>query len=131
MIGVIIFGVAPYFREFHGLTPDSDGSTAVQTHTNHYQVAVGTRSSCERHETFTDQFLASGTHVQTTFATAHRLSTVRDAGQMLVFDDNEAVERGTHDELLSQEGLYTNLWRVQVGEVGSVSTEFVQQVTER
>lgn len=68
---------------------------------------------------------------RTTFAIAHRLSTVRDADQILVFDDGEVVERGTHDELLSQEGLYANLWRVQVGEVDSVSTEFVQQVTER
>ena len=37
VIVVIIFGVASYSLEFHGLTPESDGSTAVKTHNNHYQ----------------------------------------------------------------------------------------------
>ena len=37
MIVVIIFGVASHSREFHGLTPASDGSTAVKTHNNHYE----------------------------------------------------------------------------------------------
>ena len=36
VIVVIIFGVASHSREFHGLTPESDGSTAVKTHNNHY-----------------------------------------------------------------------------------------------
>lgn len=68
---------------------------------------------------------------RTTFVIAHRLSTIRDADQILVVDDGSVVERGTHDELLSQEGHYANLWRVQVGEADSVSTELVQQVTKR
>ena len=36
MIVVITFGVASHSRVFHGLTPGSDGSTAVKTHNNHY-----------------------------------------------------------------------------------------------
>ena len=42
VIVVIIFGVASHSRECHGLTPGSDGSTAVKTHNNHYQVASST-----------------------------------------------------------------------------------------
>ena len=37
MIVVIIFGAATHSRVFHGLTPESDGSTAVKTHNNHYE----------------------------------------------------------------------------------------------
>jgi len=52
---------------------------------------------------------------RTTFAVAHRLSTVRDADTILVMDDGEIVERGTHDDLLARDGLYADLWNVQVG----------------
>ena len=44
---------------------------------------------------------------------AHRLSTVRDADQILVVDDGRIVERGTHDELLAAGGLYAELYRTQ------------------
>ena len=37
------FGVASHFREFHGLTPESDGSIAVKTHNNHYETPSGER----------------------------------------------------------------------------------------
>ncbi|UNI22138.1 hypothetical protein JDV02_008057 [Purpureocillium takamizusanense] len=43
---------------------------------------------------------------RTTVAVAHRLSTVRDADVILVFAKGRIVERGTHDELLDQQGLY-------------------------
>jgi len=52
---------------------------------------------------------------RTTFAIAHRLSTVRDADTVLVMDDGEIVERGTHDDLIGEGGLYADLWGVQVG----------------
>ncbi|GAA0653702.1 ABC transporter ATP-binding protein [Salarchaeum japonicum] len=54
---------------------------------------------------------------RTTFAVAHRLSTVRDADTILVVEDGEIVERGTHDDLLARDGLYADLWNVQVGAV--------------
>ncbi|MBI3606552.1 MAG: ABC transporter ATP-binding protein [Nitrospirae bacterium] len=46
---------------------------------------------------------------RTTFVVAHRLSTVQRADQILVLDRGQIVERGTHDELLSNRGLYHRL----------------------
>jgi ATP-binding cassette subfamily B protein len=43
---------------------------------------------------------------------AHRLSTVRGADQIIVLDGGRVVQRGTHDELLTQGGRYGDMWRV-------------------
>ncbi len=50
---------------------------------------------------------------RTSLVIAHRLSTVRDADQILVVDEGRIVERGTHDELLAAGGLYAELHRTQ------------------
>ena len=68
---------------------------------------------------------------RTAFIIAHRLSTVRDADRILVVEDGEIVERGTHDELLAEDGLYANLWRVQAGEIEKLPDDFVEQASER
>jgi ATP-binding cassette subfamily B protein len=68
---------------------------------------------------------------RTTFVIAHRLSTVRDADAILVLEDGQIVERGTHDELLAIDGLYANLWRVQAGEIGKLPDDFVEQASRR
>ena len=49
----------------------------------------------------------------TSLVIAHRLSTITDADEILVLDAGEIVERGTHDELLRNNGLYANLWQLQ------------------
>jgi ATP-binding cassette subfamily B protein len=50
---------------------------------------------------------------RTTFMIAHRLSTIRNADQILIMHHGEIVERGTHDELLAQRGLYRELYDMQ------------------
>jgi ATP-binding cassette subfamily B protein len=54
---------------------------------------------------------------RTTFAIAHRLSTVRDADRIVVLEDGRVVERGSHDDLLDAAGRYATLWNVQTGEL--------------
>jgi ABC-type multidrug transport system fused ATPase/permease subunit len=47
---------------------------------------------------------------------AHRLSTVRNADEILVVENGEIVERGKHDDLLSQQGVYYKLVQKQLTE---------------
>jgi subfamily B ATP-binding cassette protein MsbA len=50
---------------------------------------------------------------RTTFVIAHRLSTIRSADQILVLEDGEIVERGTHEDLLATGGRYRQLYDKQ------------------
>jgi ABC-type multidrug transport system fused ATPase/permease subunit len=64
--------------------------------------------------------LAPFLKTRTTLTIAHRLSTVRDADVIIVLDRGRIVERGTHDQLMVQQGLYSWLWSVQSREDESV-----------
>jgi ATP-binding cassette, subfamily B, heavy metal transporter len=50
---------------------------------------------------------------RTTLVVAHRLSTVADADEIVVLNEGVVAERGTHGELLSQGGVYSELWDMQ------------------
>ena len=56
---------------------------------------------------------------RTTLIIAHRLSTVRNADVIAVMEGGRITERGSHDELVSQGGLYSRLWAVQTGEASA------------
>jgi ATP-binding cassette subfamily B protein len=61
---------------------------------------------------------------RTSFVIAHRLSTIRHADQILVMLHGEITERGTHEELIEQDGLYAKLSRIQ-------NTTFIEESFER
>jgi ATP-binding cassette subfamily B protein len=61
---------------------------------------------------------------RTALVIAHRLSTVRDADQILVIDEGRIVERGTHSELVAAAGLYAELYRTQFAVADSPAPPF-------
>lgn len=67
---------------------------------------------------------------RTTFVIAHRLSTVRDADRIVVVEDGQITQRGSHEELLREPGLYDDLWSLQVGDYGAVTPEFRARVVD-
>lgn len=50
---------------------------------------------------------------KTLIVIAHRLSTIRDADQILVVDNGKIVEKGVHDELIKQKGIYQKFWNIR------------------
>jgi ATP-binding cassette subfamily B protein len=66
-------------------------------------------------ERVVQQALESLMQRRTTIAIAHRLSTIRNADVIFAIDDGMIVERGTHDELTAQGGLYARLYEEQFG----------------
>ncbi len=62
---------------------------------------------------------------RTALVIAHRLSTVREADQILVLDDGRIVERGRHSELVAAGGLYAELYRTQFAVADSPTPAYV------
>ena len=61
---------------------------------------------------------------RTSFVIAHRLSTIRNADQILVLKNGCIIERGSHDELIKLQGLYSRLARIQ-------NTTFIEEGFEK
>jgi len=71
-------------------------------------------SSVDTHaESQIQQALARLVKNRTTFAIAHRLSTLRQADRLIVLDDGKIAEMGTHDELVERHGVYGRLVEIQ------------------
>ncbi|MCI0712825.1 MAG: ABC transporter ATP-binding protein/permease [Chloroflexi bacterium] len=62
---------------------------------------------------------------RTTFVIAQRLNTVKEAGLILVLADGEIVERGQHDDLLEQNGLYAEIYRLQLADQERLKQELI------
>ena len=52
---------------------------------------------------------------KTVIAIAHRLSTIAAMDRLIVLDQGQVIEQGTHHELLAKNGLYARLWAHQSG----------------
>ena len=61
---------------------------------------------------------------RTTFIIAHRIQSVMNADLILVLDKGEIVQRGTHDELVSQPGIYQQIYDLQA----RIETELEKEI---
>ncbi len=60
---------------------------------------------------------SNGTKNRLTIAVAHRLATIRNADEIIAMVDGAIVERGNHEELLSNDNVYASQWSIQTGEL--------------
>ena len=66
---------------------------------------------------------------RTSFVIAHRLSTVTQANQVLVIQQGQIMEHGTHSQLIAQQGVYANLYALQLGAASSVDLPSTVETT--
>ncbi|RMF62753.1 MAG: ABC transporter ATP-binding protein, partial [Cyanobacteria bacterium J069] len=74
-----------------------------------------TSSIDTRTEALVQEAIARLLQNRTSFVIAHRLSTVTQAAQVLVIQQGQIAEQGTHAELIAQKGIYANLYALQLG----------------
>ena len=67
-----------------------------------------------------ENLLASGSD-RATIAVAHRLSTIRNANEILSMVDGAVVERGVHDDLVAANGVYASQWTIQTGDMAGLT----------
>jgi len=60
---------------------------------------------------------------------AHRLATIRNADRIIVLQQGEVVESGSHDELMANAGLYARLYNMNYASFDDIPEELVEQVT--
>lgn len=66
-----------------------------------------------RTEELVQQAMDKLTKGRTSFIIAHRLSTIKNADIILVMNEGDIIEQGTHEELLNQNGFYASLYNSQ------------------
>jgi ATP-binding cassette subfamily B protein len=59
--------------------------------------------------------MLSATKDKTVIFISHRLSTTRIADRIIMLENGQIVEQGTHQELLDRNGKYAQMWKVQAG----------------
>lgn len=62
---------------------------------------------------------------RTTLVVAHRLSTIKNADEIAVISGGEIVEKGTHEQLMEQNGIYANLYKLQFRSSDSTDTAII------
>ena len=77
-----------------------------------------------RTESLVQEAIARLLKNRTSFVIAHRLSTVTRSDQVLVVQEGEIVEQGTHTELMQQEGIYAGFYALQLGAAEPTSVQF-------
>ncbi len=68
------------------------------------------------------QNLRQLTKGKTAIVIAHRLSTIRHADQIIVLREGIIAEKGSHEQLLTQKGIYADLWKVQIGALSNMES---------
>ena len=63
----------------------------------------------------------------TVFVIAHRISSIKDADQILVLDNGQIIEHGNHDSLIAKKGYYYTVFKHQYGEFDSNISDTLQK----
>ena len=92
--------------------------------------AVDTETESRIHEAMAGPRGKQKNAARTTFIIAHRIQSVMHADQILILDEGRIIERGTHQELLAQDGVYQRIYQLQASieadleeEIGDAAVE--------